>query len=161
MRLRAGAKQRRREPEAAPEREREVRRLAISDDMRDRRDRHRRLLDQQLCRRRQAPSAQVLVEAQRAELRISALHLAWRARHGDRDLGERQPPPVVARDDDARQQVKAPPRRECVRLHIACSDRPCPRGTRRARSSRETRVGASREIRSGIATRRARDRLAI
>jgi hypothetical protein len=101
MRPRAGAKQRRREPEAAAEGKREVRGLAIADDLRDRRDRDRRLLDQQLRRRSQSPSAQILVEARVAELGVCALHLARGARHGRRDLRERQTPPVVARDDDA------------------------------------------------------------
>jgi hypothetical protein len=101
MRPRAGAKQRRREPEATAEGKREVPSLAIADDLRDRRDRDRRLLDQQLRRRRQPPGAQILVKARVAELGIRALHLARRARNGRGDLRERQPAAVVARDDDA------------------------------------------------------------
>jgi hypothetical protein len=42
---------------------------------------------------------QVLVEAQLAELRVRALDLARRARHGPGDVRERQLLAVVARDD--------------------------------------------------------------
>jgi hypothetical protein len=115
----ARPEQRRCEPEAAAERGREVRRLAVTDDPRDRRDRDRRLLGEQLRRRRKAPTAQVLVEAQLAELRVRALHLARRARHRRRHLRERQPAAEVARDDNAREQIKAPARRERVILHTA------------------------------------------
>jgi hypothetical protein len=107
------------EPEAATKRRREVGRLAVADEPRDRRDRDRRLLGQHLRRRRQAPAAQVLVEAQLAELRVRALDLAWRARHGRCHLRERQPAPEVARDDHTRQQIQAPARRERVILHTA------------------------------------------
>jgi hypothetical protein len=44
---------------------------------------------------------QVLVKAQLTELRIRALDLARRARDRAGDVRERQPPPVVPRDDDA------------------------------------------------------------
>jgi hypothetical protein len=119
--VRAGARpeQRRREPEPAAKRRREVRRLAVADDPRDSRDRDRRLLGEQLRRRRKAPPAQVLVEAQLAELRVRALHLARRARHRRSHLRERQSAPEVARDDDAREQIQAPARRERVILHTA------------------------------------------
>jgi hypothetical protein len=119
VRASARSEQRRREPEAAAKRRREVRRLAVADEPRDRRDRDRRLLGEQLRRRRQAPAAQVLVKAQLAELGIRALHLARRARHGRRHLRERQPAPEVARDDHAREQIQAPARRERVILHTA------------------------------------------
>jgi hypothetical protein len=59
------------------------------------------------------------VKAQLAELRICALDLARRARHRTRHFGERQLAPVVARDDDAREQVDAPAGRCCLRVHIA------------------------------------------
>ncbi len=118
MRPRALPEQRRREPVAAAERPREVRRLAVADEPCDRRDRDRRLLGQQLRSRRHPPRAQVLVEAHLAELRVRALHLARRARHRRRDLRERQPAAVVARDAHARQQVQAPPRRERLILHV-------------------------------------------
>ncbi|HTB69890.1 MAG TPA: hypothetical protein VK707_02795 [Solirubrobacteraceae bacterium] len=94
-----------------------MRRLAVADDPRDRRDRDRRLLGEQLRGGAHPPRAQVLVEAQLAELRVRALHLARRARHGGGDLRERQPPTVVARDANARQQVQAPSRRERLVLH--------------------------------------------
>jgi hypothetical protein len=119
--VRAGtrAEERRRQPETAAKRSREVRRLAVADDPRNRRDRDRRLLGEQLRRRRKAPPAQVLVEAQLAELRVRALDLARRARHRRRHLRERQPAAEVARDDHAREQVQAPARRERVILHTA------------------------------------------
>jgi hypothetical protein len=79
VRASARPKQRRREPEPAAKRRREVRRLAVADDPRDRRDRDRRLLGEQLRRRREAPPAQILVEAQLAKLRVRALDLARRA----------------------------------------------------------------------------------
>jgi hypothetical protein len=44
---------------------------------------------------------QVLVEAQLAELRVRTLDLPRRARHSAGNLRERQPPAVMARDDDA------------------------------------------------------------
>jgi hypothetical protein len=116
---RAGPEQRRGEPEVAAKRRREVGRLAVAHEPRDRRDRDRRLLGQQLRRRRQATPAQVLVEAQLAELRVRALDLARRARHRRRDLRERQPAPEVARDDHAREQIQAPARRERVILHTS------------------------------------------
>jgi hypothetical protein len=117
VRQRAPAEQRRRDPVAATEDEREVRRLAVADEPRDRRDRDRRLLGEQLRGGHHPPRAQILVKAQLAELRVRALHLARRARHDVGDLRERQPPAVVARDDHAREQVQAPPRRERLILH--------------------------------------------
>jgi hypothetical protein len=80
---------------------REVRRVAVADESRDIAHRDRRLLGEQLCRSRHAPRVQVLMEAQLAELRVRALDLARRARHRTRDLRERKPLPVMARDDDA------------------------------------------------------------
>jgi hypothetical protein len=70
------AKARRCETVAAPERAREVRRLAVADEPRDIRDGDRRLLGQQLRGRRHPPRQQILVKAELAELRIGALHLA-------------------------------------------------------------------------------------
>ncbi|HTA35850.1 MAG TPA: hypothetical protein VK761_03955 [Solirubrobacteraceae bacterium] len=119
MRTRQLAKACRRDAEAPSKRAREVRRLAVADEPRDVADRYRRLLGEQLRRGRQPSSAQILVEAQLAELRVGALDLSRRARHRAGDLGERQLASVVARDDDAREQVHAPAGRCCLGLHIA------------------------------------------
>ncbi|HEX4484368.1 MAG TPA: hypothetical protein VH081_11350 [Solirubrobacteraceae bacterium] len=127
MRPCALAKARRRDAEAPAERAREVRRLAIADEPCDVGDGNRRLLGEQLRRSRHPPREQILVEAQLAELRVDALDLPRRARHGAGDLGERELAPVVARDDDAREQVHTPARRCCLRLHTPHSD-----GERRA-----------------------------
>src|ERR1700731_2364053 len=77
----------RREPEAAAERAREVRSLAVADQARDVRNGDRRLLDQQLGRRRHAAREKILAEADLAELLIRALQLTGRAGKGPRDDG--------------------------------------------------------------------------
>jgi hypothetical protein len=127
------AKARRRLPVALAKDAREVRRVAVADEPRDVAHRDRRLLGEQLRRGRHAPRVQVLVEAQLAELRVRALDLPRRARHRTGDLCERQPPAVVARDDDAREQVQPSPRFECVALHATLSDARRPAGTNRLR----------------------------
>jgi hypothetical protein len=101
MRARLLAKACRRQAVALAKDAREVRCLAVADEPRDVAHRDRRLLREQLRRGRHPPRVQVLVEAQFAELRVRALDLARRTRHRARDLRERQPPAVVARDDDA------------------------------------------------------------
>jgi hypothetical protein len=101
MRARMLAKACRRQAVAFAKDAREVRRVAIADESRYVANGDRRLLREQLRRSRHAPRVQVLVEAQLAELRVRALDLARRARHRARDLRERQPPAVVARDDNA------------------------------------------------------------
>jgi hypothetical protein len=95
-----------------------VRRLAIADEPRDVADGDRRLLGEQLRRRAHPPCEQVLVEAQLAELRIRALNLPRRARDRAGDLGERQLAPVVARDDEPREQVDTPSGDERLGMHI-------------------------------------------
>jgi hypothetical protein len=101
--VRAGAlaKAGRRQAVALAKDAREVRRVAIADQPRDVAHRDRRLLGEQLRRGRHAPRVQILMEAQLAELRVRALDLARRARHGAGDMRERQPLPVMTRDDDA------------------------------------------------------------
>ena len=64
-----------------------------------------------------------------AELRIGALELAGRARESPGHDGEREPPPVVTRDEDPREQVQPATLGECVRTHIPHSDRCLPDGT--------------------------------
>jgi hypothetical protein len=95
-----------------------VRRLAVADEPRDVADGNRRLLGEQLRRRAHPPREQVLVEAQLAELRIRALNLPRRARDGAGDLGERQLAPVVARDDEPREQIDTSSGGERLGLHI-------------------------------------------
>jgi hypothetical protein len=106
MRSRALAKARGRESVAAAKGAREVRRVAIADELRYVAHAERRLLGEQLCGRGHAPCEQILVKARLAELRIRALDLARRARHGRGDRGERQRAAVVARDDHAREQIQ-------------------------------------------------------
>jgi hypothetical protein len=101
VRTRLLAKARRRQAVALAKDAREVRRLAVADEPRDVAHSDRRLLGEQLRSGRHAPSVQILVEAQLAELRVRALDLTRRARHGAGDVRERQPPAVVARDNDA------------------------------------------------------------
>ena len=84
------AKARRRQAVAAPERAREVRRLAVADQARDIAHRDRPLLDQQLGRGGHPPREQILLEGHLAELRIGALQLPRRARHGRGHGLERQ-----------------------------------------------------------------------
>ncbi len=67
----------------------------------------RRLLDQQLCGHVQAARQQILTEGRIAELRVGAGHLTRRARQRPRDLIERKRTPVMACDDDTRQQIQA------------------------------------------------------
>ena len=95
------AKARRRLPVALAKDAREVRRVPIADEPRDIAHRDRRLLGEQLRRSRHASRVKVLVKAQLAELRVRALDLARRARHRAGDLCKRQPPAVMARDDNA------------------------------------------------------------
>jgi hypothetical protein len=71
---------------------------------------------------------QLLLKAELAELRERALHLARRARHGAGDACERQPLAVVARDDDAREQIKPLAGFERVALHATFSDARRPPG---------------------------------
>jgi hypothetical protein len=73
------AKARRREPVATAKRAREVRRVAVADELGDVAHGDRRLLGQQLGGRGHASREQVLVKARLAELRVRALHLARRA----------------------------------------------------------------------------------
>jgi hypothetical protein len=101
MRPRLLAKARRRQTVVLAKDAREVRRMTVADEPCDIAHRDRRLLREQLRRSRHAPRVQVLVEAQLAELRVRTLDLARRARHRARDLCERQPPAIVARDDHA------------------------------------------------------------
>jgi hypothetical protein len=127
MRTRALAKARRRDAEAPAERACEVRRLTVADEPRHVGDCDRRLLGEQLCSGRHPPREQILVKTHLAELRVGALDLPRRARHRTGDLRERELAPVVARDDDAREQVHTSARRCCLRFHTADSD-----GERRA-----------------------------
>jgi hypothetical protein len=106
VRPRLLAKARRRHAEAPAKYAREVRRLAIADQPRHVAHRDRRLLGKELRRDRHAPRHQVLVEARLAELRIRALQLARRARHGARHRVQCEWLAVVARHDDPRQQVQ-------------------------------------------------------
>jgi hypothetical protein len=143
------AKARRREPVAATKRAREVRRMAVADELRDVAHGDRRLLGQQLGGRGHASRAQVLVKARLTELRVRALHLARRA--GDRagDRCERQPAAVVARDDHAREQVQPSSAGERLRLHLPHSDLARRRGTRRvAPAPRRARAAACRAVTS-------------
>jgi hypothetical protein len=87
---------------ASPEGTRKVRRVAIADQARHVGHRHRRLLDQQRCRRAHAPLQQVLVKALLAELGVGALQLARRARKVARHRGQRQAAAVVARHHQSR-----------------------------------------------------------
>jgi phenylpropionate dioxygenase-like ring-hydroxylating dioxygenase large terminal subunit len=86
-----------REAEAATERAREVRRLAVAHKTRHVGHRDRRLLDEQCRRGAHAPLEQVLVKALAAELGIRALHLARRARQRSGHRRQRQMAAVVAR----------------------------------------------------------------
>jgi hypothetical protein len=106
VRPRLLAKARRRHAEAPAKDAREVRRLAVADQPRHVAHRDRRLLGQQLSRDRHAPRHQILVETRLAELRICALQLARRARHGAGHRVERQGPAIVPRHDHPRQQVQ-------------------------------------------------------
>jgi hypothetical protein len=106
VRPRLLAKARRRHAEAPAKDAREVRRRAVADQPRHVAHRDRRLLGQELRRDRHAPRQQVLVEARLAELGISALQLARRARHRPRHDVQRERPAVVALDHDPRQQVQ-------------------------------------------------------
>jgi hypothetical protein len=106
VRPRLRAKAHRRHAEAPAKDAREVRRLAVAHQPRHVAHRDRRLLGQELRRDRHAPRHQVLVEARLAELRVCALQLARRTRHGARHHAQRQRPPVVALDHDPRQQVQ-------------------------------------------------------
>jgi hypothetical protein len=117
------AKARRREPVAAAKGAREVRCVAVADQPRDVAHGERRLLAEQLRRGVHAPREQILVKARLAELRIRALQLARRAGQRAGDARERQPAPVVARDEDAREQVQASAGLERLRLHTPHSDR--------------------------------------
>jgi hypothetical protein len=116
------AKARRREAVAATKGAREVRRLAVADELRDVVHGDRRLLGQQLRRGGHAPREQILVKAHLAELRVRALHLTRRARHRRGDRSKRQAAAVVARHDDAREQVHALSAGERLRLHTSYSD---------------------------------------
>jgi len=98
--------------------------MAVADQLGDVAHGDRRLLGQKLRGRGHASREQVLVKARLAELRVGALHLARRAGDRARDRGERQPPAVVARDDDAREQVQPSSAGERLRLHIPPL-RPC------------------------------------
>jgi hypothetical protein len=106
VRPRLLAKARRRHAEAPAKDAREVRRLAVANEPRHVAHRDRRLLGEQLRRDRHAPRDQVLVEARLAELRIRALELARRTRHGARHRAQRERLAVVALDHDPRQQVQ-------------------------------------------------------
>jgi hypothetical protein len=128
MRPRLLAKARRRQAVALAKDAREIRRLAIADEPRDVAHGYRRLLAQQLRGDRQATREQVLVEG-RVELRICPLDLSLRARHGAGNLRERQALAVVARDDDAREQVEASAGFERALLHGLLSDACAPGGT--------------------------------
>jgi hypothetical protein len=99
-----------------------VRRLAIADEPRDVAHGDRRLLGEELCGRGHPPPEQVLVKAQLAELRVSALDLSRRARKRGGDRGERQRLAVVARDDDAREQILPLACCEGLGLHLSHSD---------------------------------------
>jgi hypothetical protein len=121
------AKARRGQAVALAEDAREVRRLAIADEARDVAHRDRRLLGQQLRGDRQTPREQVLLKG-RVELRIRPLDLSLRARHGAGDLRERQALPVVARDDDAREQIEPSAGLERALLHVPVSDAERPPG---------------------------------
>jgi hypothetical protein len=106
VRPRLLAKARRRDAEAPAKDAREVRRLAVADQPRHVAHRDRRLLSEQLRGDRHAPRQQVLAKARLAELPISALQLARRARHRARHRVQRQRLAVVARHDHPRQQVQ-------------------------------------------------------
>ncbi|HEY2571204.1 MAG TPA: hypothetical protein VGI27_07015 [Solirubrobacteraceae bacterium] len=106
VRTRLLAKARRGHAEAPAKDARKVRRLAVADEPRHVAHRDRRLLGQEPRRDRHASRLQVLVEARLAELRIRALQLARRARHGARNSAERERLAVVARNDHPRQQVQ-------------------------------------------------------
>jgi hypothetical protein len=100
------AKARRGHAEAPAKDAREVRRLAVAHQPRHVAHLDRRLLGQQLRRDRHAPRQQLVVEARIAELRVCALQLARRARHGARHHLQRERPAVVALNHDPRQQVQ-------------------------------------------------------
>jgi hypothetical protein len=106
VRPRLLAKARRRHAEAPAKDAREVRRLTVAHQPRHVAHLDRRLLGQQLRRDRHTPRQQVLVKARLAELRIRALQLARRARHGSRHQLQRERPAIVARHDHPRQQVQ-------------------------------------------------------
>jgi hypothetical protein len=151
MRQRRRAEARRPRAVAAPERAREVRRLAIADQPRDVAHGDRRLVAQQLRRRGHAPRAQLLLERRVAELGERALHLPRRAGHRARHHRQRQRAAVVARDDHAREQVDPSPGGERVRAHAFSSDGSRRRGTPRAcraprcpRHARRARAAAPR-----------------
>jgi hypothetical protein len=148
------AKARRRQAVALAEDPREVRRLAIADEPRDIAYWDRRLLDQELCGCRHPPRVQVLVKAQLAELRIRALDLARRARDGPGYVRERQPSPVVPRDDDAREQVQPPAGFERVALHATLSDGRRPIGTKPAPSCRRKLARQPSQHRAAPSVRR-------
>jgi hypothetical protein len=130
------AKARRRHAVAPAEHAREVRRLAVAHQPRHVAHGDRRLLGQQLRGHPHAPRLQVLLETRLAELRVGALQLARRARHGASHTAERQRLAVVARDDHPREQVEPATAGQRVRAHTPCSDCASPRGTRRAQAQR-------------------------
>jgi hypothetical protein len=129
MRARLLAKARRRQAEALAEHAREIRCLAVADEARDIAHRDRRLLGQELRCNRQPPREQVLLKC-RVVLRIRPLDLSLRARHGAGHLRERQTLAVVARDDDAREQVEPSAGLERALLHVPVSDVLRPPGQR-------------------------------
>jgi hypothetical protein len=106
MRPRLLAKARRRHPEAPAEDAREVRRLAVAHQPRHVAHLDRRLLGQELRRDRHAPRQQLLAEARLAELRVCALQLTRRARHGPRHHLQRERPAVVTLNYDPREQIQ-------------------------------------------------------
>jgi hypothetical protein len=106
VRPRLLAKARRRHAEAPAKDAREVRRLAVTDQPRHVTHRDRRLLGQELRRDRHAPRQQVLAKARLAELPVSALQLARRARYGTRHRVQRERLAIVARHDHPCQQVQ-------------------------------------------------------
>jgi hypothetical protein len=128
------AKARRRESIAAAKRPREVRRMAIADELGYVAYRERRLLGQQLGGRLHAPGEQILVKARLAELCVGTLDLARRACHRTGDRREGQPAPVVARHDHAREQIQLSAGLERPRLHALHSDAARRGGTRRAQA---------------------------
>ena len=67
--------------------------------------RDRGLLDQQLCGHVQTARQQILAESDLAELSIDTRELARRTGKRASDLLERQRTPVVASDDDTREQI--------------------------------------------------------